>query len=465
MNSIVPNLDNDSKTPLYVQLYEYIKNEIMNGRIKPYEKLPSIRALSNLLNLSKTTVESSYDQLMMEGYIYSKPQSGYYINNIVVNHFEKNLPSVALNTSYRNRSCRTIQKYTDMSSFDFIKWKKCFNQILTDKSEELLYEASPQGEEALRHEICRYVYQSRGVICAPDQIVIGAGTQQIMNLLCVILENMGVKQTAFENPGYYPARKIFSDRDFNIQPVSIEKDGLNTEELRKSNCDLVYVSPSHQFPLGTVMAIAKRYELLEWAYESDCIIIEDDYDSELRYFGRPIPSLQSLDKRNKVIYLGSFSTTLLPSIKISYMILPNQLLELYKDVMKNYNQTCSKIEQLTLASYMKEGFYQKQIKKLRNLYANKVQILLESLAQEMKDFVKVISHDSGLHVLLEINTDQSSQTLCERAAEVKIHALPIEKYMITEKNWEKPVLLLYYSQIPLEEIPSAIDHLKKIWQS
>lgn len=464
MNSIVPNLNYTCNIPLYVQLYEYIKDEILSGRITPNEKLPSIRELSKILNLSKTTVESSYDQLLVEGYIFSKPQSGYYTNNISLELLRKDSDFIhSHNTELLNKDEEIKSKYIDMSSFDFIKWKKCTNKILTEYNHALLTEGFPQGEEALREEISKYVYQSRGVLCTPDQIVIGAGTQQIMNLLCVMLENMGVKGAAFEDPGYYPARKIFSDRGFRISPVSIEEDGINLKELRESACSLVYVSPSHQFPLGSVMPIAKRHELLEWAYENNRLIIEDDYDSELRYFGRPVPSLQGLDKEERVIYLGSFSTTLLPSMKISYIILPNSMLLKYKNVMHNYNQTCSKIEQLTLALYMKEGLYQKQIKKLRKLYSNKVQLLKDKIQKEMHGAVKVLSHTSGMHMLLEIDSPKSAEALCNDAREIGIHAVPIDQYMIRKNKKEKPVILLYYTQIPLSDIPKSVLDLKKIW--
>ncbi len=462
MNTITPNLNSMSNTPLYVQLYEYIKHEILDSRIAPNEKLPSIRGLSKELNLSKTTVESSYDQLLVEGYIYSKPQSGYYANTI----------SKGMAASSKNQvSCPDISfmadndqnKFTDVSSFDFVKWKKCLNQVLTNHTDSLLVEAAPQGEKALRNEIAKYVYQSRGAVCTPEQIVIGAGTQQIMNLLCTILENIGIRNIAFEDPGYYPARKTFSDRDFNISPVPVEKDGIHMEELKNSACSIVYVSPSHQFPLGSVMPIAKRYELLEWAYAANGIIIEDDYDSELRYYGRPIPSLQGLDQKDRVIYLGSFSTTLLPSIKISYIMLPDTLLKYYRHMMYHYNQTCSKIEQLTLALYMKEGFYQKQIKKLRKLYTNKIQLLVECIQKEMKGLVKVLSHTSGLHILLEIHSGKSVEKLCEEAATLKLDAVPIEKYIIRKREKGNPVILLYYTQIPLSDIPMAVHQLKNIW--
>ncbi|MCG8483784.1 MAG: PLP-dependent aminotransferase family protein [Clostridia bacterium] len=462
MRSFIPDLDLQSNIPLYVQLYESIKGEILKGNITASEKLPSIRDLSKTLKLSKTTIESAYDQLLVEGYIYSKPQSGYYINLISLELMKRDLNKNSFSLETHDFSTDD-ERYTDASSFDFIKWKKCSNKILTEYTDTLLLEALPQGEALLRNEISKYVYQSRGVKCTSEQIIIGAGTQQNMHLVCNILENIDMDHVAFEDPGYYSARKIFLDRGFIISPISIDEDGMKVNELINSPCSVAYVSPSHQFPLGSVMSIGRRYELLEWASEENRIIIEDDYDSELRYYGRPIPSLQGLDEKEHVIYLGSFSSTLLPSIKISYIILPNELLKYYKSVMHHYNQTCSKIEQLTLGLYMKEGFYQKHIKKLRKLYATKAQYFKEWLQKEMDDLCKILNHPSGIHLLIEVRTKKTPDELCKEASKAKVTTVPLTNYMIRQLHTNHPVLLLYYTQIPLVDIPEAVKHLRDRW--
>lgn len=463
MKSFIPDLNHQSKTPLYVQLYESFKAEILKGNISTSEKLPSIRDLSKALNLSKTTIESAYDQLLVEGYIYSKPQSGFFINLISSESGNNRLDTVDTSIESKNATIEHAEPYTDSSSFDFIKWKKCSNKIMTEYTDTLLLEAMPQGETFLRNQLSKYVYQSRGVKCTPEQIVIGAGTQQIMHLVCNILEYTGMDHAAFEDPGYYSARKIFLDRGFMVSPISIDSDGMRVEELKNSPCSVAYVSPSHQFPLGSVMPIGRRYELLEWASDENKIIIEDDYDSELRYYGRPVPALQGLDEKERVIYLGSFSSTLLPSIKISYIILPNEMLKYYKSVMNHYNQTCSKIEQLTLALYMKEGFYQKHIKKLRKLYATKAAYFKECLQKEMGNDCKILNHDSGIHLLIEVHTKKTPESLCEDASKVRVTTVPLTNYMIRKLHTNHPVLLLYYAQIPLADIPEAVKNLKDRW--
>lgn len=461
MKSFILDLNHHSNTPLYVQLYETIKKEILKGNISASEKLPSIRELSKTLSLSKTTIEAAYDQLLVEGYIYSKPQSGYYIN--LISSMNPSLSKGISTIEPNDFSPVNNEKYTDASSFDFVKWKKCSNKVLTEYTEALLLEALPQGEAFLRNEISKYVYQSRGVKCTPEQIIIGAGTQQNMHLLCNIIEGIGMDHVAFEDPGYYSARKIFLDRGFLISPISIDENGMKVKELINSPCSVAYVSPSHQFPLGSIMPIGRRYELLEWASQENRLIIEDDYDSELRYYGRPIPSLQGLDEKERVIYLGSFSSTLLPSIKISYIILPNELLENYKSVMHYYNQACSKIEQLTLALYMKEGFYQKHIKKLRKLYSTKAQIFKECMQKEMGNICKILNHPSGMHMLIEVHTEKTVDTLCKEASDIMVTTIPLTNYMIRQLHTNHPVLLLYYTQIPLADIPDAVKNLRDRW--
>ncbi|HVI41698.1 MAG TPA: PLP-dependent aminotransferase family protein, partial [Anaerovoracaceae bacterium] len=353
--------------------------------------------------------------------------------------------------------------YFDVSCFDFIKWKKCINQVLTEYSHLLLREGDSKGEKALRQEISKYVYQSRGVTCTPGQIVIGAGTQQIMGQLCTILIKMGMKHVTVEEPGYLPVRNIFRDRDFAITSVPVGKEGISIAKLPANIRSAVYVSPSNQFPTGYVMPIGKRYELLDWAMKNDSIIIEDDYDSELRYFGKPIPSLQGLDHNQRVVYLGSFSSTLFPSIKISYMILPTTMAAIFDTFRGDYTQTCSKTEQLTLAIYMSKGLYQTNIKKLRTLYSQKLQSVLAILNKRGSGFIQPINSSSGVNMLISVKCKKSAALLCQEAQELGISTLPITTY--TEALSEATVtLIFYYNQIPLKEIEPALKGLIEKWK-
>ncbi len=467
MKAIIPNFQSDSAMPLYLQLYHYIKTAILEESILPMEKLPSLRNLSKSLRLSLTTIELAYNQLLVEGYIFSKPQSGYYVNQI-----SAGMGSIRRDTDVQEVVTRSqvdllsdFEKngYYDTSCFDFNKWKKCINQVLTEYAHLLLREGDPKGEKALRQEISKYVYQSRGVTCTPEQIVIGAGTQQIMGQLCTILIKMGMKHVTVEEPGYLPVRNIFRDRDFAITSVSVGKEGISIFKLPANIRSAAYVSPSNQFPTGYVMPIGKRYELLDWATRNDSIIIEDDYDSELRYFGKPIPSLQGLDQNQRVVYLGSFSSTLFPSIKISYMILPPHMAAIFDTSRCDYTQTCSKTEQLTLAIYMSKGLYQTNIKKLRTLYSQKLQSALSILAKWGAGFIKPINSSSGVNMLIGVKSKKTPALLCQEAQELGISTLPINTY--TEAPAEATAtLIFYYNQIPITDMEPALKNLIEQWK-
>lgn len=469
MKALIPDFRSESSNPLYLQLYEYIKGSILDGSIQPMEKLPSLRSLSKSLGLSLTTVELAYSQLLVEGYIFSKPQSGYYVNQI-----SAGMGSIRKPTEAGPQSTLTSQSgmlfsdtekadYYDLSCFDFIKWKKCINQVLTEYPHLLLREGDPKGEMALRQEISKYVYQARGVTCTPDQIVIGAGTQQIMGQLCTILIRLGMKHVTLEDPGYLPVRNIFRDRDFAVTFVSVGKEGINISRLPANIRSAVYISPSNQFPTGYVMPIGKRYELLDWAMANDSLIIEDDYDSELRYFGKPIPSLQGLDHNQRVVYLGSFSTTLFPSIKISYMVLPPNMAAVFDTFKDDYTQTCSKTEQLTLALYMSKGLYQINIKKLRTLYAQKLQAALAAFTRLGSGFIQPVNSSSGVNMLISVKSGKTPSQLCREAESLGISILPIATF--TDAAAESTATLIFnYNQIPLSDMNTALQKLIEKWK-
>ena len=262
MKAIMPVFDESRKKPYYLQLYEYIKERILSGDIKEGEKLPSLRSLSKSTELSITTIEQSYNQLLVEGYIHSRAQSGYYVSN-VFSHSSQS-PSSEKNSFFlKSSSLEEVMRssppsyYYDPDCFDFNKWKKCMNKIINEYSPTFFFESAPRGEEALRIEIARYLYVSRGVECMPDQIVIGAGTQQITNQLATILRKMSIENAALEDPGYMPVRNIFRDRGFAITPVKVGSDGLMIEKLPTNIKTAAYVSPSNHVFTGSVMLSAE----------------------------------------------------------------------------------------------------------------------------------------------------------------------------------------------------------------
>ena len=458
MKALFPIFDETREKPYYLQLYSYIKDSILAGEIKEGEKLPSLRSLAKTTSLSITTVEQSYNQLLVEGYIYAKPQSGYYVRKVLSGRSQTVPAEAAIFPSEVSAVDETVDSAIpamqyDPECFDFNKWKKCMNKILNDHAPALLFEGSPRGEEALRMEIARYLYMSRGVNCAPDQIIIGAGTQQITNQLATLLRRQGVEHVALEDPGYMPVRNAFRDRGFAITPVAVKENGLAIEKLPANIRAAAYVTPSNHAYTGSVMPVGRRYELLNWAEENNSYIIEDDYDSELRYFGKPIPALKSLAGSERVIYLGSFSSTLFAALKISYMVLPAKMAEIFSSIAGDYSPTCSKLEQLTLALFMETGLYQTHIKKLRKLYAQKLARITEAFEANASDFIRVINSSSGISIILEIDSPKSPGQIKRDAENLGIPAVCIGRKTI-----------LYYNQIPLSEIDGAAARLADVWR-
>lgn len=396
--------DKKTNQSIYMQLYEYIREEIIKNNIKDGEKLPSIREASKMLKLSKTTIENAYFQLLTEGYIVNKPRKGYYavhLSDLQINSNSKSsnsIKKVDIDMSENHFKNEDV----DRSTFEVKDWKKLYSRVLLDREQELYSSSSYQGEYELRKEISEFANLARGANSVPEQIIIGAGVQYLIGILTGVIKDSH-KNAAVESPGYEKARFIFEDYSYKTSEIPVNDDGLNTKLLYKSSADVVYVSPSHQYPTGSLMPIKKRLQLLSWAEESNSLIIEDDYDSLIRHESRPVPCLQGLDKNDRVIYLGSFSKILLPSIRISYMILPLRLLKKYNSIKSRYTQTSSKLEQLTLAYYIKEGHLQKHINKIKRIYKKKVNLIQDYIKVYQKDLIKVISADSGLHIVLEVN--------------------------------------------------------------
>lgn len=446
------------KEPLYVELYHYFKEEIVSGRIKAHEKIPSIRKLSKELEISRTTVENSYQQLLTEGYIYSVSQKGYFVSEIPFSDEGNKVVENKMGKG-RNLSKENSLKTVDPNSFPFARWKKIVGTVLLERGEDLLSYGTYQGEFELREEIAKYVYRSRGAICETDQIIVGAGIQQLLYILCAVLKRMEYNSLSYEHPGFADAYQVFQEQGFCTIPIPVEQNGISISQLEESGSRVCYVSPSHQYPTGHTMTIPQRTKLLHWAEKYNNLIIEDDYDSELRYIGRPIPSLQGLDQGKRVIYLGSFSTVLIPSIRISFMILPHTIKEEYEQIQKIYNQSASKVDQYALAKFMREGHFDRHLRKLRKIYTRKKEELLKGIVRYMGDQITVYGAESGLHVLLELKTSLTMEDIIEVAERTGVMVKPIS----TDRQRKNPMILLAYGGIPLEDIYDILQQLQKVW--
>lgn len=460
-------LQREDEKPIYLQIYDGIKKAIIQGQFEREGKLPSIRQLSFSLGVSKTTTETAYQQLLMEGYIFSRPKSGYYANPIDGEVFGVGALATGKMVAFeitKEPQYDFWNEYSSIDSFDFALWRKYLNKVLGTDHRRFLSYGSPQGEWDLREEIALYARKSRGVICTPEQVVIGAGTQSLLGILAIILKEKHIS-IGFEDPGFIQGRQIFKGYGFKIVPISLEEDGISIASLTKSNTRVVYVSPSNQFPMGAVMPVSKRARLLNWVHQREGLIIEDDYDSELRYFGRPIPSLQGMDEGKQVVYLGSFSKILLPSLRISYMVLPPELLNFYRMIKGSYNQTASPMEQAALALFMREGQLERHLRKIRKIYAKKNQLLLDTIKRVMGEKVTVFGGETGLHILLKLKTKMPVGEVVDKAAKVGVRVNPLSNYTLQDPDDSYPVVILAYGGVPLEDIEPGVGLLHQVWFS
>ena len=463
MNELTISLDTRSRIPLYEQIYDYIKTDIQSGRIPYGEKLPSTRFLSKHLEVSRSTVELAYEQLLSEGYIESVPYKGFFVAQIdELYHLKKDKPQPQRE---RKEARRYRYDFTpngvDLKSFPYNVWRKLSKDILLDDRTELFRSGDSQGEYGFRSAICSYLYQARGVDCTPDQIIVGAGSDYILMLLGMIL---GMDHTiAFEDPTYKQAYRMAGGMSYNCIPVSMDKNGMKVTELEKSGADIAYVTPSHQYPTGVIMPIRRRMELLKWAREEQGRhIVEDDYDSEFRYKGKPIPALKGYDASDKVIYLGTFSKSIAPAIRLSYMVLPKPLLEAYEQKARFVNSTVSKVDQLIVQKFIEEGYYERHLNKTRALYKSRHDVLIEEL-RPMADICTISGENAGVHLLLTFQNGMAEEELIDRAARADIRVYGLSDYRIRENCEEKATILLGYANLTEDQIREAARLLRDCW--
>ena len=466
MNELTIHLNPELKQPLYEQIYDYIRKEIRQGTLEVEERLPSTRALARYLEVSRSTVELAYEQLLSEGYIEARPCSGFFVASIEglyqIEPEEQEMPEL-LNSKVRTYCYDFTPNGIDLGSFPYSVWRKLSREVLSVDNSELFASGESQGEYSLRAEISNYLHQARGVNCSPEQIIIGAGNDYLLMLLSVIL---GSRKIAFENPTYRQAYRIFKSLGHETETVNLDKSGMKIDELEECGAQIAYVMPSHQYPLGIVMPLRRRLELLEWAkQDKNRYIIEDDYDSEFRYKGKPIPALQGSDSNGKVIYTGTFSKSLAPSIRMSYMVLPEHILKIYQEKCRFISSTVSKVDQMILQKFMEEGYYERHLNKTRALYKNRHDVLISSL-RKMKEILEISGENAGVHLLLHFKTDDSEKDLIEKAAKQGVRVYGLSEYCVKENegNTGKAVILLGYANMNEEKIRAAVQLLCKAWE-
>ena len=440
--------DKNSKMPMYRQIYISVRNAIENGNLKKETKLPSVRKLSAELNVSKTTVLSAYDQLCAEGYIKTKPQSGYF----VAAEF-KDMPKLPDEADYNSELKNKIYKYDfssksiDESIINLTEWKKNIKDVI-NRNYLLTSYGDVQGEEALRLALQRYALGTRSVNSRADNIVVAAGTQAILYILCSILGCN--KKIAVAKDSFVQSEFVFKSFDYDINYFECDKYGATINSLEKIGPDILLINPNFTEPDGANMPVTRRLEIINGAKAKSALIIEDDYNGELRYSTHPMPCVQNYDTENTV-YIGSFSKVLLPSVRISYMVLPDRLMEKYREIKSLTNQTASKTEQLALAGYINTGKIDAHLRKARRVYLEKSKTVIKSVEKHFKG-CEFVFNETSLYVKIKLNFDIDREKAEKDFADNSICVMPTKK----------GELGLSFSGIPNDKIDEGIRLISEI---
>jgi len=450
------HIDQNSKTPLHIQLFEALKKDIIDN-YQVEEKLPSIRKVASTYNLSKNTVENAYSQLVAEGYIDSVPKSGYVV---VENNYIDFSDEFNCDEKGSKKDEEVLYDFypacLEKENFPIKLWKRLFNKTI-DETVDMGKYSDRQGEFELREQIATYLNQSRAVKCNASQVVLGNGFISSMSLICMILKNL--KTLAMEEPGYHVARRTFENHDFKIDRINVNQQGINLKELEETKAKLLYITPSHQYPTGVAIPISNRLKLLEWANKTKSYIIEDDYDSELSYINRPIPSLQGLDKNQRVIYTGTFSKALSPALRISYMVLPKELLDIYKQQFYYYDSGVCLLTQKTLTQFIKQGHWDKHLRKTRTQNKKKHNLLKKLLEKKLANSMKIVSQGGGLSILIQATKSFNYEKLLELGRKNKINLYPAKP----RSGGNFQAIMMGFGGLKEEELEKAITAFSKIW--
>ncbi len=459
---------------LYEQLYNFIRSDILSGILPPHSRLPSKRTLAEHNNISVITVENAYGQLAAEGYIYSKPKSGFYVSEIISARKEFS-PSPRIKAEDRSLDYRSdihrkesdllpyIADFSstevDSSSFPFKTWMKLQKELFNSYPDIFLKKTPAHGALPLRQAIARHLSDFRGMDIDPEQIVIGAGTEYLYSLIARMFGQD--KIFALEEPGYTKLSNIYESNGIDcVFSETHDLDRSLIRDLEKLKADIIHVSPSHHFPTGKVMPVSRRYELLGWANShTGHYIIEDDYDSEFRFSGKPIPTLFSIDGGVKVIYLNTFSKSLTPTIRISYMILPEDLARLFHEKLSFLSCTVSNFEQYTLAEFINKGYFDKHLNRMKNIYRKKKDFLIDRIRRS--DFFKnceISGEESGLHFLVKVDTALSDIEIIKYFADRRIKLDCLSGFYKEKEESVDHTLIFNYAGSRADQIEKAFNN-------
>ncbi len=479
------SFDHIGKMPLYEYLYRCIRKDIEAGRLQVGEKLPSKRALARQLGISTITVEGAYGQLTAEGYCRSLPKRGFYVTEAArVIQREAAQGARAGEQAALAREAEPPQEdeapayFVDFAeggvnaeNFPFTAWTKLLRQVVAEEADALIDRSPGFGAFPLRQAIAAHLAHFRGLVVRPEQIVIGAGTEYLYSLLVQFFGRD--KRFCVENPGYGRIRKIYESCGACCLRADLDEAGVWPAELCAEQAQILHISPSHHFPTGIIMPISRRYELLGWAAAApDRYIIEDDYDSEFRLTGRPIPTLMGIDVEGRVIYMNTFSKSLTPTIRISYLVLPEALVGPFTRRLGFYSCTVSNFEQYTLARFIESGAFEKHINRMRTLYRKRREKLLSLLRRSrFARNMEIVEHGSGLHFLVRFHRAGSDASVVSRLAAQGIHMRSLSSYYAASSPEEREkasdmqhLFVLDYSSVEESRMPEAVRRIERLWE-
>ena len=447
---------------LYIHLYKCIRDDIVSGKIAPGTKLPSKRSFAENLGVSVITVENAYAQLISEGYLYSAPKKGYFAADLEKSTVRQKAETVQAQVPVTPKYFADFSSNrTDPENFPFATWAKLMREIISEQSAELMLNAPCGGVPELREAIAAHLRDFRGIQADPNQIVVGAGTEYLYGLLIQLLGFD--KVYALEDPGYRKIAQVYESHGVRYGFTPMDGEGIDPKALAESGADILHISPSHHFPTGIVTPVARRYALLSWAAQSpQRYIIEDDYDSEFRLIGKPIPALQSIDVTDRVIYMNTFTKSLASTIRISYMVLPAALAEEFYKRLGFYACTVSNLEQYTLARFISAGHFEKHINRMRNRYKLKRDLILEEMERGgLLRVAKIQEEDAGLHFLLRVRTDAASEEIVRQAQQNGVRVTSLSDYYREAPPQAASAFVISYSEIPDSKIPEAVARLTR----
>ena len=449
------DLENRDGLPLYEFLYRCIRRDILCGALPLGERMPSKRALADHLQISVVTVEGAYRQLEAEGYLSARPRQGFFVSAV------DRPPPPAAPAEIPPEQAEPVWRLdlsrnrTDPSRFPAATWARLTRQVLSDGN--FLSPVPHQGLFALRQAIARNLRDFKGMAAAPEQIVVGAGAEYLYLLLAQLLGRETV--IAVEDPGYPKIRQVYGKCGAVCRPVPLDRQGINPDTLTAAGAAAVHLSPSHHYPTGLVTPIGRRQALLHWAERSGSIIIEDDYDSEFRFTGRPLPTLQSIDGGGRVVYLNTFSQTISPSLRVGFMVLPPRLLERYRRELGFYACAVPVLDQHILARFLDGGYYEQHLSRMRKEYRLRRTAVLEAF----RPFARSISEQgAGLHFLLRLDTDCSDEILRRRAAERGVRLAFLSDYAASPDASHAHTLVVNYAGLDPGRLEETLALLTEI---